>query len=304
MRIAIASGKGGAGKTTLTAALASVWPGPLVLADADAEAPNLHLYLSPRFDRSEDVSIRVPVDVRESCTACGLCRDLCKFGAIARFGKKITVFSDMCHGCGGCFRVCTENALVSGERLLGQVEEGRLSSGIPFIQAKTRVGEVMTPPLLRVLLKKLSAFSEEGCDVLIDSPPGISCPAVTVARNVDLMLLVIDPSPFGFADFKLALEAFRKLGLPLVCVINRSGMPGNEPSESALNAFLAAEKLPLAGKIPFSRNAAAASANGHLLTALSGDVRASFCEIAENIRKTACERGCSPLKGRGRNGDE
>ncbi|MBO4312078.1 MAG: ATP-binding protein [Desulfovibrionaceae bacterium] len=282
MRIAIASGKGGAGKTTLAAALHRVWPRPHAVADMDVEAPNLHLFLHPIVERRAEVSLTVPKAVREACTACGRCRQICRYGAIALFGKKIALFPDMCHGCGGCFTVCPENALEEGKRLLGTLELGRLPDGTPYFSGTTRIGEVMTPPVLRSLLAELDAGTA-GLDLLLDSPPGVSCPAVTVARRVDAMLLVVDPTPFGLADFRIAWKAFSSLGLPLACVINRAGMPGNEGGDEAVQVFCQEHGLPIAGIIPFSREAACRTARGVPLADVSPEMRERFDQIAGSI---------------------
>lgn len=292
MRIAIASGKGGAGKTTLTASLHRVWPRPHALADADVEAPNLHLFLHPVMERAVEVGLAVPKAVRASCTVCGKCRDICRFGAIARFGQKIALFPDMCHGCGGCFTVCPEGALEEGRRELGSVTLGCLDDGTRYISGATRIGEVMTPPVLRRLLAELDlATAGSGADVLLDSPPGVSCPAVTVARRVDAVLLVADPTPFGFADFRIAWEAFSSLRLPLACVINRAGMPGNEGGEAAVTAFCREHGLPLAGSVPFSREAARVTAQGGLPADISPDWRERFVRMAGDILRIFKEGG-------------
>ena len=110
MRIAIASGKGGAGKTTVTASLASVWDRPFIAVDTDVEAPNLHLFLPPAVEASETVGLEVPILDPERCTLCGACRAICRYKAIAQFASRLTIFTDMCHGCGGCFAVCPSQA--------------------------------------------------------------------------------------------------------------------------------------------------------------------------------------------------
>ena len=282
MRIAIASGKGGAGKTTLAAALHKVWPRPHAMADMDVEAPNLHLFLHPSVERTEQVLLPVPRAVKEACDSCGKCRQICRYGAIAIFGRKVAIFPDMCHGCGGCFAVCPNSALEEGSRLLGTLEMGHLGDGSPWFSGATRIGEVMTPPVLRSLLAEIGEGAK-GMDVLLDSPPGVSCPAVTVGRAVDAMLLVMDPTPFGLADFGIAWQAFRSLELPLACVINRFGMPGNGEGDQAALAFCKEHGVPLAGTIPFSRDAARNTSRGIPLTDVSPDLNAVIAGIAKEV---------------------
>ena len=139
----------------------------------------------------------------------------------------------------------------------------------------------MTPPVLRRLLDELETVTAgTDLDILIDSPPGVSCPAVTVARRVDAVLLVVDPTPFGYFDFRIAWEAFRSLGLPLAVVINRSGMIGNDEGDKQVKAFCLEHGLPLVGEIPFSHEAACAAARGGLLTDISPAWKSYFREIA------------------------
>lgn len=285
MRIAIASGKGGAGKTMLTASLHSVWPLRHILVDCDVEAPNLQFFAKPLLEKTIPVSLPVPVRVSESCSHCGKCRAICRYGAIAQFADKITLFPEMCHGCGGCFAVCQDKALQAGQRELGQIELGSCGQNL-YLTGATRIGEVMTPPLLRRLFAELDQLPlQEKLDVLLDSPPGVSCPAVTVARRVDAMVLVADPTPFGYADFCLAYEAFRSLGLPLACVVNRTAMPGNTGGDARLLSFCKEHGLPLAGEVPFAREAALALAKGQPLPELSPAWRSSFQTIAHNLQR-------------------
>ncbi|MEI3479309.1 MAG: (4Fe-4S)-binding protein [Bilophila sp.] len=211
MRIAIASGKGGAGKTTVTASLASVWEGPFIAVDADVEAPNLHLFLPPRLEGTETVGLEVPIlGIPSFAHAAGLPRHLPLQGYSAQFASRLTIFPDMCHGCGGC-AVCPSGALTPGSRELGVLEEGTVLEGRerPLLGGRTRIGEAMTPPLLRALGRRLEGMlTRPPADVLLDSPPGVSCPAMTVARDADAVLFVADPTPFGFHDFRLAHQAY------------------------------------------------------------------------------------------------
>lgn len=272
MRIAFASGKGGAGKTTVAASLAVVWPRPCLIVDADVEAPNLHLFLHPDLDAPQPVYLTVPELDAEKCTACGACADICAYKAIAMLGGKPTIFADMCHGCGGCFEVCGPAALSRGRRELGSLQWGRWNLNPAREQAllmgKSRVGEAMSPPLLRALEQASAsgagAAAPDGPDILIDSPPGVSCPAMTTARMADALVLVAESTPFGIYDFKLAHAAFRKLGLSLAVVMNRAGMPGNEAGDAALEQYCAAESLPLLARLPFDIQAAEGYARGHL----------------------------------------
>ena len=284
MRIAIASGKGGAGKTTLAASLASVWEAPLLAVDTDVEAPNLHLFLSPTITETETVGLEVPVLNTERCTACGACRDICRYKAIAKFASRISLFPDMCHGCGGCFAVCPEHALSAGSRELGVLESGTVLGGrVRFLMGRSRIGEAMTPPLLRALHTRLETL-RKGMDALIDSPPGVSCPAMTVARDADLIVLAAEPTPFGFHDFRLAHQAFQQTGKTVAVVINRAAMPGNASGDAEVRNYCTTNALPLLGELPFDRSAAEAYAAGRLVASTSAAWKTRFESLRDAIR--------------------
>ena len=295
MRIVIASGKGGAGKTTVTACLAGQWTGDLLLADADVEAPNLHLLLHPDLEPPEPVFLEVPELAADVCTGCGACRPMCAYGAIAMLGAKPMYFQDMCHGCGGCFAVCPEHALRVARRELGALLLGKVRAGersVPFLMGRTRVGEAMTPPLLRAQERKLAdLLRAHPADVLMDAPPGVSCPAMTAARGADAVLLVAEPTPFGFYDFKLAHAAFAQLGRPLAVVMNRVGMEGNLACEDELRAWCAGAGLPVLAELPFQRGAAEAYACGLPPTEAQGAIgrewRQRFAGLAAKLRTFA-----------------
>ena len=164
MRIVIASGKGGAGKTTVTACLAGQWAGELLLADADVEAPNLHLLLHPDLEPPEPVFLEVPELAADICTGCGACRPMCAYGAIAMLGAKPVYFQDMCHGCGGCFEVCPEQALRVAQRELGALLQGSVPAGsktLPFLMGRTRVGEAMTTACATCARRGIGLFSNK-----------------------------------------------------------------------------------------------------------------------------------------------
>lgn len=293
MRIAIASGKGGAGKTSVAASLASVWDNPLVAVDTDVEAPNLHLFLPPQVEGSSKAWLEVPSLDLAACSKCGKCREICSFKAIASFAGNISIFPDMCHGCGGCFAVCPSQALTPGSRELGALEQGTVLEGRGrFLMGRSRIGEAMTPPLLRALRKKLDLMlTAIPADALIDSPPGVSCPAMTVGLDADAVLLVAEPTPFGFHDFRLAHQAFRQIGKPVAVIMNRAAMPGNAEGDGALRAYCAERGLPLLGELPFDRAAAETYAKGRLIAAASPEWRARFESLRDAVL-TFAEGAC------------
>ena len=293
MKIAIASGKGGAGKTSVTASLARVWDTPLVAVDTDAEAPNLHLFLHPTLEESRTSLLTVPNMEPEKCVHCEKCRDICTYKAIASFAGRISLFPDMCHGCGGCFAVCPSGALIRGSRELGVLERGvALDGQVRFLMGRTRIGESMTPPLLREEHAFLDEMLEElPADALLDAPPGVSCPTITVARDVDAILLVADPTPFGFYDFTLAHRAFLPLGRPMFVVVNRAGAEGNEEGDEAVSVYCREHGLPLLARLPFERPAAEQYAGGGLLADLSPEWKGRFIALRDALREAFSRAG-------------
>lgn len=288
MRILFASGKGGAGKTTVTAGLAAVWPRPFVLADADVEAPDLSIFLEHDFKDKRTVSLDVPVSVNDAhCNLCENCVDLCQFNAIIRLGKRIVPFSNMCHACGGCDEICYRGAIVMGKREIGTVSSGSVLDDALYYEGRSRVGEAMTPPLIRDMLKEAQASAKRlSHDLLIDSPPGVSCPVTTAARFADAVVLVADPTPFGFHDFKLALRGLSSKPVKIAVIVNRSGQKESEKAEEELLAFCQEKNLPVVAKLPFEREAATACAQGrHPVYAIAG-WRERFEEAARSLIET------------------
>ena len=191
----------------------------------------------------------------------------------------------MCHGCGGCFAVCPKKALSRGARILGELETGvTLGGKHSFIMGRARIGEAMSTPQLRELHKYLNNLSSNGEDVLIDAPPGVSCPAMTAARDVDVILLVAEPTPFGFHDFKLACQAFGHLKKPLPVVLNRAGIPGNQQGDNELKEYCQQTGLPVLTELPFDRDAARHYAQGLVLASLSSTWNERFTALRNALQ--------------------
>jgi len=283
MIVAVASGKGGTGKTTVAASLAWVWDRPLAAVDLDVEEPNLHLFLKPDITGRETAAMEVPVADESKCTYCRACADLCQFKAITVLGQVLLTFPEMCHGCGGCIAVCPEKALSPGARELGEVLWGQADGRIAFFMGRLRVGEAMSPPLMRAVTAKLSeqpapAFT----DVVIDAPPGTSCPAIAAVLPSDLILLVTEPTPFGFHDFRLAHEAFRPLQKPMAAVINRAGL-----GERSIYDYCRSADIPILAEIPFDRRIAEAYSHGRIVAAALPELNSLFAGLVPRLRELA-----------------
>ena len=277
MILAIASGKGGTGKTTVASSLAHVWDRPVQAVDLDVEEPNLHLFLKPEITGTEIATIVVPEADQELCTACRACADLCQFKAISVMADYVLTFPDMCHGCGGCLAVCPTGAITPGQRELGEVMWGR-SGSIDFLMGRLRIGEAMSPPLMDVVRKRL----HPGEDVVIDAPPGTSCPAIAAVSGADAILLVSEPTPFGFHDLKLAREAFTPLGVPMAVVVNRAGI-----GDDSLHTYCRTTGLPILMEIPFDRRVADAYSRGRVVSEAIPELKARFEDLARRVRALA-----------------
>ncbi len=290
MIVTVASGKGGTGKTTVVCALARILEPELgetlSVVDLDVEAPNAALFLKPEIKSTEDAFLAVPRVDEKRCTRCRACAEVCQFQAIAVLGEVIFTSSEMCHACGGCAMVCPEAAISWDRRLLGQVRRGRLGRAT-YLEGRLRIGEAMSPPLMRQVK---SAFDSEQI-ILVDAPPGTSCPAVAAVKGSDVVVMVTEPTPFGRNDLALALKAFAPLNLPLGVVINRT------PSDSLGSALAQTLDLcrdhgaPVWLKIPDDRGVAQAYARGLTLIQARPELEPELRRLWQRILKAAEKKG-------------
>jgi MinD superfamily P-loop ATPase len=274
MRICIASGKGGTGKTTIATNLALSVGADVQLLDCDVEEPNAHFFINPIFEETKTIFTPVPEVDEEMCTFCGKCSEICQFKAIAVVNKTILVFDELCHSCGGCMEVCPENAITEKGRELGIIQKGH-HNGIEFIHGKLRIGEAMSPPLI----KKVRSYECLGKLNIIDAPPGTSCPVIASMKDTEFVLLVTEPTPFGLNDLKLAVGAVAILKIPCGLVINRSDMGDDKVKE-----YAGKKKLPVLMEIPFDRQIAEAYSRGQALVDAKTDWREKFLELYMKIK--------------------
>ena len=279
MVIAVASGKGGTGKTTVATSLVlALEDMGAKLLDCDVEEPNAHIFLKPRIEKTEPVYVAVPVIDESRCTHCGRCAEVCQFNALAVLQKQVMVFQNLCHGCGGCMLACPEGAISEGRREVGIIESGH-AGGVQFAHGKLNIGEAMAPPVIRELKKLVRTDTQ----TVIDVPPGTSCPVVESVRDADFVLLVTEPTPFGLNDLVLAVEMLRLLSLPHAVVINRSGT-GN----SGVEDYCGREGIPVVLKIPFDEEIAKGYSRGMPLIEIQP-------EWGEKLRETY-EYACTGVK--------
>jgi len=273
MQIAVASGKGGTGKTTVAVALALSLEARAELIDCDVEAPNCHIFLKPEILSKETLYLTVPDVIEGKCTYCGKCSDLCKFKSISVFGNNIMFFPELCHSCGGCFLICPEKALFKSKRTIGVIEKA-VSGNLLFTHGILRIGEAMSPPLIKAL-KKTEQIREIR---IIDSPPGTSCPVVAAVAGVDYCVLVTEPTPFGFYDLKLIAGMLDKTKIPYGVIINR-----HTSDVSEVEKWCDEKKIPIHLRIPFNKNIAHDYSRGISLIKTMPEIRDSFLKLIEDL---------------------
>ncbi|MFH1243371.1 MAG: ATP-binding protein [Pseudomonadota bacterium] len=274
MIISIASGKGGTGKTTVATNLAISLGAGVQLLDCDVEEPNAHLFIQPIIEAVETATTPVPVVDEEKCTLCRKCGEICQFKAIVVIGETVLPFHELCHSCGGCMEVCPEKAISEMGRELGVIERGK-RDGLEFVHGRLRVGEAMSPPLIR----KVRSFTNPVRLTIIDAPPGTSCPVITAMKGTDFVLLVTEPTPFGLHDLKLAVEVVKILGIPAGLVINKADM-----GDDKVKAYAQEETLPILMEIPFDRSIAEIYSRGDLLVEVMPEYKEQFLGLYRRMK--------------------
>jgi MinD superfamily P-loop ATPase len=275
--IAVASGKGGTGKTTIATSLArAVSPAQTVFLDCDVEAPNAHLFLEPALSLRQEVSLLIPQVDNKRCTACGKCAEVCQYHAIVLLAGETLVFPELCHGCGSCALNCPENAISEVPDAIGVLESGPTSCGIKFARGVLNVGEPMAVPVIRQLKNWLGAHNQPL--TIRDVPPGTSCPVVESLLGADFTILVTEPTPFGLHDLKLAARLVKQLNQSAGVVINRDGIGDNRVEE-----FCREAGLPVMMRIRFDRRIAEALAQGKTLVETFPEFLPQFRELYSQI---------------------
>lgn len=287
MQIAIASGKGGTGKTTLSVNLSAHLSRSglsVTLADCDVEEPNAHLFLDPQWTWTRDAHTTVPKILAERClgATCRICVTECRFKALAWIGE-VMDFPELCHGCGLCMEACPAGAIVESSRNMGSIRHGKSScptlQNLHLTSGILRVGEAMSPPLIRALLEATAIPDPISNTIVIrDCPPGTSCPVITSLDGAEFTILVTEPTPFGLHDLRLAVETLRVLHQPFGVVINRDGIGNN-----GVDVWLEEENIPVLARFPHSAAAASACAEGLLLIDALPETRHLYDQLWQEV---------------------
>ncbi|MBN1973305.1 MAG: ATP-binding protein [Sedimentisphaerales bacterium] len=276
--IAIASGKGGTGKTTIATNLACTiaqMGEKVQYLDCDVEEPNGHIFLKPDIEKTDSVTIGVPDVDFELCNGCGKCGALCQYSAIVCLQDKPLVFDQLCHSCGGCMLICPTGAIKEKAREIGFVDIGS-ANGVKFGQGRLKIGDIHTPSLI----KQVKSNSIEDGVIIIDAPPGTSCPVIQAVKGSDFVLLVTEPTPFGLNDLKLAVGMVKELQIPFAVVINRS-----DPNQKMINEYCREENIQIIFELPDDRRIAEAYSVGKMIIDALPDHKKEFTGLYEKISR-------------------
>jgi MinD superfamily P-loop ATPase len=280
--IAVLSGKGGTGKTTVSVnlALSMKEKRRTILVDADVEEPNAGLYLKPDLVIDEVIPVSVPVPEvdQENCDYRGKCAEICQYGALAVVKGAVLTFPGLCHGCGGCTLVCPKGAIREVPREIGTVEKGR-AGALEFRQGNLKVGEPFAVPVSRCLKEGINKI--DSATVIIDSPPGAGCIVVEAISGSDFALLVTEPTPFGYHDLEITLKLVKLMGIPHGVLINRAG-----DDNKAIEELCARNGIPILMKIPFSKQLAALGAEGIPFSKVLPFWQTKFDQVYRSIKES------------------
>jgi len=280
IKIAVASGKGGTGKTFVATNLfrtLTVNNTDALLVDCDAEAPNAAAFFNAVRTESADVTHLVPVIDTELCTFCGKCHEYCSYNAIFILppAKVIKVIEDLCHGCGACTEACSFGAVTEKPVRLGTVSVYNNNPMAPVIEARMDVGVMSPVPVIKAAIKKARNGKEVA---ILDSPPGTSCPFIQTVATADFVVLVTEPTPFGLSDLRQSVDTLRSMGIASGVIINRAGL-GN----GRMHDYLKENSIPLLMEIPFDETIARVYSEGKLLADTDHSYRKRFTDLYTRI---------------------
>jgi MinD superfamily P-loop ATPase len=280
-RIAVASGKGGTGKTTIAVSLAvtAARMGRAVLLDCDVEAPNDHLYFPVNFEEQQPVELQIPLVDFDQCTGCGKCAEVCRYNAIAVLLERPVVFPELCHSCGSCSLVCPEQAITEQPRRIGQLDRGLIETEFMLGQGLLDIGQAQAVPIISQLK---SWMDGDGLVQIFDSPPGASCPVVETIRDADFVVLVTEPTPFGLHDLRQAVEICQELGINHGVIINRDGI-----GDGSVEKYCRDMDLKILLRIPLEEEIGRGIAIGKQLMEIKPDFEESFTDLLQNILQDA-----------------
>jgi len=280
MKIAIASGKGGTGKSTIATNLSYLLSKKfenICLLDCDVEEPNCHIFMKPEFNYEEKIYVPIPKINTEKCIACGKCAEVCQYNALAFVKDKVLIFEELCHGCGSCSLICPTGAIDEAGREVGVIESGT-AQGFKFMHGKSRISEAMSPPLIKAVK---DYGDKQNCEIqLLDCPPGTSCPVISAVEGVDFAVMVTEPTPFGLYDLRLAVDVMRKMELNFGIVINRSC-----ENDILIENYAKEENIEIITKVPDERKIAECYSQGELIIKKFPEYEECFKPLIEKVNE-------------------
>jgi MinD superfamily P-loop ATPase len=274
MIVVVASGKGGTGKTSVAVNMA-LSIGCAQLLDCDVEEPNAHQLLQPKINRTELVYTMIPKIAEELCDHCGKCAKFCQYNAIFAFKEKILVFPEVCHSCGGCVLVCPKKAIIEEKHQIGTLKFGS-AYDLLFVYGELEVGKPMSVPVIKTVKKQIDGTR----NVVVDSPPGTSCPFVETVRGSNFCILVTEPTPFGLHDLKIAVEVLRKMAIPFGVIVNRAGI-----GDRKVHDYCKGENIPILVEIPYQRRIAELYSKGVPFVLEMPEWKTKFQTVFKEIRR-------------------
>ncbi|MBN2046527.1 MAG: ATP-binding protein [Anaerolineaceae bacterium] len=284
MKIAVASGKGGTGKTTVATGLGvALRHRTRLVVDCDVEAPNAHLFFKQHDSRQQEVYNRIPQVDPDRCTYCGLCADTCKFNAITVLNQNPSkpvwmLIPNLCHACGACELVCPTDALSERLEQIGTLASAQVSDDLSLAQGTLTIGKASGTPVIRELKKWVAGFSFQPEVIIYDAPPGASCSVVETIKDADFVLLVTEPTPFGLHDLNIAAQLTRELDLPAGIIINRDGIGDHQVDQMSKETG-----IPILMRIPMRREIAEAISNGIPLPTAFPEYEEEFIRLFQQI---------------------
>lgn len=281
MKIAIASGKGGTGKTTLTTNLCAYLAEEVevVLIDVDVEEPNSGLFIKGELIHKEEKHKMIPEWEQDKCLQCGLCQDVCNFHALIQMNDQVMIFSELCHGCYACSELCPSEALPMIPQRMGELKHYR-SGNLSFVESRLDIGQEQAVPLIAQTKDYIDTQFSDKVVKFFDAPPGTSCPVIEVTKDVDYVILVTEPTPFGLHDLKLSIDTMRELKKNFGVVLNRYGIGNDEVLE-----YCHSENIPVLARIPNDRSIAELYSRGELVYKKIPAVKAQLRKIWEQVHE-------------------
>ncbi|MBT0159952.1 P-loop NTPase [Candidatus Bathyarchaeota archaeon A05DMB-2] len=274
MIISVASGKGGTGKTSVAVNMA-LSVGTVQLIDCDVEAPNAHLLLHPKLRKVQPVYTAIPLVDEALCSHCGECSKFCQYNAIFTSPQKVLVFPELCHSCGGCALVCPENAISWEKYRIGTLKFGSIGN-LALVYGELEVGRPLAVPVIKVVKQHITKSKT----VILDSPPGASCPFVETVKGSDFCVLVTEPTPFGLHDLKIAVYVLRKIMVPFGVIINRASV-----GDKKVYDYCKEENIRILMEVPYERKIAELYSQGVPFSLEMPEWTEKFQTLYTDIRK-------------------